>query len=486
MQNFAKYLQNFKKTYYLTKELFLKEKLASDTIGIVPTILPEDLGSTDFKQAYCLKYAYMGGSMANEISSAEMVISMGKAGILCSYGAGGVSPKIIEKAIIDIQKELPNGPYCFNLIHSPYETAAEMNAVKLYLKYNIDIIEASAYINLTPSLVYYRASGLSRDKNGNIIIKNKVIAKVSRTKIAQRFMEPPSKKFVKKLLEEGLITQEQADLVMQVPIADSITIEADSGGHTDNRPLISIYTVIKNLRDQLHEKYNLKDKIHIGVAGGISTPHSALAAFSMGADYVVTGSINQSCIEAGTSEHVKNLLQSVLVSDVAMAPAADMFEMGVRVQVLKKGSLYAVRAQKLYDLYIRYDSINDIPKNEKLKVEKQFFGKTMEAVWQETVAFFKERDPAKLEKVGDSEKQKMALIFRWYLGLSPLWARKADKEHKSDYQIWCGPSMGAFNDWVKNTDLALAENRKVVDIAERLMVGVAVLYRENILKCFFK
>ena len=34
-----------------------------------------------------------------------------------------------------------------------------------------------------------------------------------------------------------------------------------------------------------------------------------------------------------------------------MAPAADMFEMGVKLQVLKRGTMFPMRAQKLYELY---------------------------------------------------------------------------------------------------------------------------------------
>jgi trans-AT polyketide synthase, acyltransferase and oxidoreductase domains len=43
----------------------------------------------------------------------------------------------------------------------------------------------------------------------------------------------------------------------------------------------------------------------------------------------------------------------------------------------------------------------------------------------------------------------MALVFRWYLGQSPVWANQGDADRKIDYQIWCGPAMGAFNEWVQ-------------------------------------
>ena len=51
-----------------------------------------------------------------------------------------------------------------------------------------------------------------------------------------------------------------------------------------------------------------------------------------------------------------------------------------------------------------------------------------------------------------------------------------------DYQIWCGPSMGAFNDWVRGTYLEKPENRHAVDVAEHIMCGAAYLYRLQNLK----
>ena len=85
----------------------------------------------------------------------------------------------------------------------------------------------------------------------------------------------------------------------------------------------------------------------------------------MGAAYVLTGSINQACIEAGTSETVRTMLAGASQADVTMAPAADMFEMGVKVQVLKRGTMFPFRAAKLYDFYSRYDALEDIPEHGK-------------------------------------------------------------------------------------------------------------------------
>ncbi len=260
-------------------------------------------------------------------------------------------------------------------------------------------------------------------------------------------------------------------------MADDITVEADSGGHTDNRPLVTLLPVIIQLRDEMQEKHAFAQKIRIGAAGGISTPASALAAFMMVAAYVVTGSVNQACVEAGTSEHVRKLLQTVSSTDVMMAPASDMFEMGVELQVLKPGTLFGPRAKKLYEYYRKYNSIDEIPVEERQKLEKQIFKKPLEEIWQTCIDFFEKRDPQQIERAKNNPKRKMALIFRWYLGLSSNWANTGTPDRKLDYQIWCGPSMGAFNDWTKGTYLENYQNRQVSDVAEQIMQGAVYLYR---------
>lgn len=45
------------------------------------------------------------------------------------------------------------------------------------------------------------------------------------------------------------------------------------------------------------------------------------------------------------------------MTDIMMAPAADMFEMGVKLQVLKRGTMFGMRSQKLYEIYENYNSI---------------------------------------------------------------------------------------------------------------------------------
>jgi len=265
-------------------------------------------------------------------------------------------------------------------------------------------------------------------------------------------------------------------------MAQDVTAEADSGGHTDNRPAITLIPTLIALRDRLQQHYGYELKLRVGAAGGVATPASAAAAFTMGAAYVLTGSINQACVESGSSDTVRQMLAEAGQADVAMAPAADMFEMGVKVQVLKRGTMFAMRAAKLYELYRGYNALSEIPEAQKMILERDFFRASIDEIWRQTRDFFLKRDPSQVDRAEKDSKHKMALVFRWYLGQSSRWANAGEPTRKMDYQVWCGPAMGAFNEWAKGSFLEKAKSRRVVDVALNILTGAAVLMRAQALR----
>lgn len=443
--------------------------------ALYPIIKPLQLGDKEFTKTYGTQYAYYAGAMANGISSVQMVIELGKKGFMGSLGTGGMNLQRIEADIDKVQSELKNEAYLINLLSSPSMLDIEMKTVELFLRKNVRAIEASAFIELSKALVYYRVAGFELGEDGRAKARNHVIAKVSREEVAAKFMSPAPINIVKILLAENKITELQAELAGQMPMADDITVEADSGGHTDQRPLVSLFPAITLLNDQMQEKYRYATKIRIGAGGGIGTPASALAAFQMGAAYVITGSINQSCIEAGTSDQVKKVLADVHMQDVVMAPCADMFELGAKVQVIKKGTMFPMNAQKLYQIYNDYKGISDIPQSKKEAIEKRMFHDTLENIWEQTEKYFMDVDPQQVTRANKNEKYKMALVFRWYLGQSSKWSIKGDADRIMDMQIWCGQSMGAFNNLVRGTKYEKPESRKVAEVAELIMYGAAYL-----------
>jgi len=451
-------------------------------VAFVPPLHPSKMGNPDFIRTYGLRYPYVVGAMANGITSTKMVEAAGRAGMLGFYGAAGLAIPQIQSAIQHLQETMGGLPFGFNLIHSPVDPDLELETVQLYLRHGVRLISASAFMNLTLSLVYYRIKGIQQDERGITSTPQKIIAKISREEVAKKFLAPPPEKFIRQLLELGWITSQEARLAETIPMADALTAEADSGGHTDNRPALALLPTMISLRDRAMIKFNFDTTLSIGLGGGIATPESAAAAFAMGADYIVTGSINQACREAGTSDTVRQMLSEAQQADITMAPAADMFEMGVKVQVLKRGTMFPLRAGKLYELYTSHDTYEDIPDSQRKILERDFFRRSFYEEWTHTRNYFLNRDPKQIENAEKNPKHKMALVFRSYLGQSSNWANTGEPSRKIDYQIWCGPAIGAFNQWVKGSFLESAHNRKIVVIALNILLGAAIVTRRQWLR----
>ena len=92
------------------------------------------------------------------------------------------------------------------------------------------------------------------------------------------------------------------------------------------------------------------------------------------------------------------------------------------------------------------------------------------------------RDPREVTKAERDPKHKMALVFRAYLGQASRWAINGLTERRSDYQIWCGPAMGAFNAWTKGSFLEAPAQRHVVAVARNLLEGACVVTRAGQLR----
>ncbi|MFW5846501.1 MAG: PfaD family polyunsaturated fatty acid/polyketide biosynthesis protein [Planctomycetota bacterium] len=448
----------------------------------LPAVPVTELGDADFRAAHGLRYAYMAGAMANGIASAELCISMARAGMLGSYGAGGQSLERIRAAITTIKATIGTAPFAVNLIHSPHEPAHEEAVVDLLIEQDVRLAEASAYLDLTPAAVRYRLHGLRVLPDGSVQAPNRIIAKASRVEVASRWMSPAPARILTELVQRGAITQEQARMAEHLPLAPDLTAEADSGGHTDRRPAISLYPTMLHLAERLAQEHGYQRPVRIGAAGGIATPAAAAAAFGMGVAYCCTGSINQACVESGSCDHVRSLLAQVDQADVTMAPAADMFEMGVQLQVVKRGTMFAMRAQRLWELYSHHPAWEAIPAAEREKLERSVFKRSFADIWRDTEAFWQRREPAQAERARTDAKRRLALCFRWYLGLSSHWANTGEAGRELDYQIWAGPAMGAFNEWTRDSALAEPSARRADLVARNLLHGAALHLRLSALR----
>lgn len=454
-------------------------------LAVLPPLYPEWLGDRSFGEVHGVRFPYVSGAMANGIATTDMVIAMARAGFLGFFGAAGLSLGRVQAAVELLNRELGEAlPWGCNLIHSPADPALEEAVADLYIRSGVKRVSAAAYMSLTPAIVRFAISGIHQDSDGTIHRARHVFAKISRPEVAEHFLSPAPRAMLEGLVSRGLLTAEEARLGTLVSIAEDIIVESDSGGHTDNRTLGTLFPTILSLRDDIAAKHQYTRPIRCGAAGGIGTPSAVAAAFSMGAAFVLTGSVNQACFESGLDEEGRKMLADADIADVIMAPAADMFEMGVEVQVLRRGTLFAVRARKLYELYRAYSSLEAIPAEERQRVEKQILRSTFEEAWDSTRAFWMDRNPEEVARAERDPHHKAALVFRAYLGLSSRWAIAGDESRRTDYQIWCGPAMGAFNKWAAGSFLEQPEARSVVQVALNFMEGAAVVTRSQQLRSF--
>jgi trans-AT polyketide synthase, acyltransferase and oxidoreductase domains len=450
-----------------------------ELLASLPPLYPEWLGDRGFCRAHGIRFPYVAGEMANGIATPGLVAAMARAEMLAFYGAAGLGFDTVERGLVEIEAALGQGRAAWgaNLIHSPAEPELERRVAELFVRRGVPRVSASAYMQLTPAVVLVAYSGVRRDAAGHIHRPRAVFAKLSRPEVARRFLSPAPPALLRVLVEQGALSAEEAQHAAHLPVAEDVTAEADSGGHTDHRPLAVLLPEIARVRDEIVAAQGYERPIRVGAAGGLGTPAAVAAAFALGADYVLTGSVNQAAVESGLSEAGKAMLAAADMADVAVAPAADMFELGITVQVLARGSLFAPRARRLFDLFSRYDALEAIPAAERRRLEDEVLGATVETVWDETRAFWARRDPGQVERAERDPRHRMALVFRWYLGSSSRWAIAGTPSRRADYQIWCGPAMGAFNSWAAGTFLAEPRNRGVVQIALNLLEGAAQITR---------
>merc|ERR1719353_624841 len=104
--------------------------------------------------------------------------------------------------------------------------------------------------------------------------------------------------------------------------------------------------------------------------------------------------------------------------------------------------MFPGRAKNLYELFVKYPSLEALP----AEVQKRL---------EETVDFTLNalKDPEKVARAEKDPKLKMSLVFRWYLGQSSAWANYGVDDRALDYQVWCGPAIGSFNDFIRGSYL---------------------------------
>ncbi len=69
----------------------------------------------------------------------------------------------------------------------------------------VDVVSASAYLDLTLPVVRYRVAGLAARPDGRIVSPRRIVAKVSREEVARRFLAPPPERLLRALVVAGVL-----------------------------------------------------------------------------------------------------------------------------------------------------------------------------------------------------------------------------------------------------------------------------------------
>jgi trans-AT polyketide synthase/acyltransferase/oxidoreductase domain-containing protein len=193
---------------------------------------------------------------------------------------------------------------------------------------------------------------------------------------------------------------------------------------------------------------------------------------ALGAQFVLTGSINQCTPQAATSDAVKDLLVTLGVHDTAMAPAADLFEVDGRVQVVRRGTLFAARANRLQRVYREHRSWHDVDAVTRASIERQILKGSYDEVLASAKRRYASEGSERLRLIESDPHAEMAAVFKTYLVRTTVAAAEGRTDESSDFQIHCGPALGAFNKWVSGTAMKDWHHRDVDVVADTLLAAV--------------
>jgi len=423
-----------------------------------------ELGSKHFLKHHQVKYPYVVGSMGQGISSEKLVIKMANSGFLAFLGSEGLDINEVETLITSCKAALQTEQsYGINFHYLPGHEKHQKQLIDLCIEHKVPCLEVSGLDHISLELIKYRAKGLKRS-NDQILIQNKIFLKTSKPEIASMFMQSAPLHILDKLLSEKDITPDEHFMAQTVPVVDDICVTGAGAWKTDQANLLVKLPEIIRLRDQ--RRNSLSHPVRVGCGGGIGTPESVAAVFMLGADFILTGSINQCTVEANTSKHTKKILSELSSEDTCYVPDGDMLESSSAVQVVRKGLYFPARAQKLYDLYRLHNSLDEISLHDKKQVEKHFFNRSFESIFQELIDT---ENSQEIKKANENRKYKMAKIFKWYFKYTQKLSLDGKQQEQDNYQIYCGPALGAFNQWVSGSSLAHWQNRYVDEIAIKLL-----------------
>jgi trans-AT polyketide synthase/acyltransferase/oxidoreductase domain-containing protein len=265
---------------------------------------------------------------------------------------------------------------------------------------------------------------------------------------------------VERLRATGELSDPAAEAARRLPVATAVCAETQSGWLAGGDGGPGLLPAVVALREQEAARHGYR--VWVGASGGTGCPSTVAAQFLAGAEFVLTGSVNQCTPQAATSDAVKELLSVVDIDDTSSAPAGELFELGGRTRVVsRRGVLFPARAAALYRAYRRHGGLGDLDRRTRRWCETECLGRPLDDVAAQVAA-------------GEPDgRRRMALVFGHYFDLATRAALRGDPRQRTNWQIPCGPAMGAFNRSVAGTPLADWRERHADAVAGHLMSGAA-------------
>ncbi|WP_462202531.1 ACP S-malonyltransferase [Frankia sp. CcWB3] len=306
---------------------------------------------------------------------------------------------------------------------------------------DVRVVEVDLPLGPTPELVRFRFTGAHRDRHGRARPARHVVARVMGLDCARAFLNPPGPAVLEALVRAGALTSAEADAARHLPVASDLAVASPAGWHGGGLTMLHLLPEVRALAR------GVPQPVHVGVSGGVGTPEQAAAAFALGADFLLTTSVNLCAEESALTAATRAHLAALAPGDTGWTPDPSHFTLGARSEVLRRGTLFAARANHLVDLYRRRAE----PDAATLRhVEETYVGHPLDQI---------------AEGVADP-RRRLAEALRWYLRRAAAW-RDGAPEQPLDYRLPCGPDLAAFN--------RDPGRRAVAGIADHLMAGAADL-----------
>ncbi len=418
----------------------------------VPASAEQALGDRDLRQAYGVRMAYLAGAMGYGVSGPALLGSLSDDGLLGFLGTAGRTLSEID----DDMAALSGKRYGVNLPAGLADPDFLSALVDLAVRHGVGHAEAAAHAGVTGDLLRWRFGSGAPAGGRHLVVK------VARAAQAAAFLRPAPAETVDRLRASGKLSEGEADAAAHLPVATAVCAESESGWLAGGDTGPSLLPAVIALRDELRAARGYQ--VWVGASGGLGCPAAVAGQFLAGADFVLTGSVNQCTTQARIADPVKELLSTIDVDDTSSAPAGDLFELGGRTRVAsRRGILFPARAGALQRAFQERGGLDELDGDSRRRLESGYFGRPLQEVADQVAAGV--ADP----------RRRMALVFRSYFDTALRAALDGVLAQRANWQIPCGPAMGAFNRSVAGTSLADWRRRDAVAVAGHLMSGAARL-----------